>query len=242
MEGEAYLAALRADGVSLARAAEPALDRPVPSCPGWSVRDLIAHVGQVHRDKARIVRAGTTTRPPGVEDTDLTGPELLAWYREGLSDLLDALAGADPRQPAWSWVGDQRVAFWYRRMAHETAVHRWDAEHAAGLAPAPVDPEELGADGVAEVFDTWLGHDDPPYEGPAGTLHLHATDAPAEWLLTLEPPHVSAAPGHGRADTALRGTASDLDLLLWGRLPLAAVEVLGDAALPGAFLAWVQGR
>lgn len=251
MEPAAYLDALRSDGSALNRAARGALDVGVPSCPGWSMADLVAHVGQVHRDKAGIVRAGASSeRPPRAQDPTVTGDALLDWYDEGLADLLEVLAAADPDQPTWSWsrhAGDARVGFWQRRLAHETAVHRWDAEHAAGLRAAAIGPAALAADGVDEVLDVWLGDpDDPPYAGPAGTLHLHASDTPGEWLLRLGADgaagRVEVLRGHQHADAALLGPASDLDLVLWGRLPASGLGPLGDVTLLDGFLAWLSGE
>jgi uncharacterized protein (TIGR03083 family) len=238
---EEYVGLLRADGEALAVAAAGALERAVPSCPGWTVADLVAHTGAVHRDKAAIVRHGGTERPPRDEMEAPGGAALLDWYREGLHDLVDLLGATDPEQPAWSWSGDTRVAFWQRRMAHETAIHRWDAQ-AAVRTPWPITPSAFAADGVAEVLDIWLeGVDGAPYPGPDGTLHVHATDTAGEWLVTLaagREPEVAA--GHAKADAALRGPASDLDLVLWARVTSATVERFGDDRLLDAFLGWID--
>lgn len=241
MSPQDYVGLLQRDGEALAVAAEDGLDRPVPSCPGWTVADLVGHAGWVHRDKAAIVRHGGTGRPPRVDPTLPPRSGLIAWYREGLRDLVDLLGGTDPDRSAWSWAGDERVAFWQRRMAHETAIHRWDAQAAVGT-PEPIAPPDFAADGIAEVLEHWLeGADGAPYPGPDGTLHLHTTDAEGEWLLTLargQEPAVTT--GHAKADAALRSRASDLDLLLWDRAPLAAVERFGNERLATAFLGWID--
>jgi uncharacterized protein (TIGR03083 family) len=238
---EELVGLLRADGEALARAAEGALDRDVPSCPGWTVTDLVAHTGQVHRDKAKIVRRGGTERFARDEDPVPSAAALLDWYREGLADLADLLGSADPEQPAWSWAGDHRVAFWQRRMAHETAVHRWDAQLAIG-SPWPIAPAEFAADGVAEVLDTHVPSqlEDGPYDGPAGSVHVHATDAAGEWLVRLAPPTLTVSGEHTGADVALRGNASDLDLVLWKRLPPDTVELFGQTTVLTGFLDWID--
>lgn len=248
MEPAVYLEALRRDGTALSRAARGAPDAAVPSCPGWSMTDLVAHVGQVHRDKAGIARAGAVReRPARAADATQTGDALLAWYDEGLADLVAVLAAADPDQPAWSWSrhpGDARIAFWLRRMAHETAVHRWDAEHAAGLPATAIGPPALAADGVDEVLFLWMGDpDDPPYTRAAGTVHLHASDTPGEWVLRLGGQGgVEVRRSHEHADVALRGPASDLDLVLWGRLPAGGLGPVGDTMLLDGFLGWLGGN
>jgi len=144
------------------------------------------------------------------------------------------LAGLDPDEPAWSWAGDHRVGFWQRRMAHETLIHRYDAEAAAG-APQPLDPA-LAADGVDEVLAIFrLDADDGvPPPGTAGTVHLHATDAglggDGEWFVEMDDAGHTVVREHRRGDLAVRASASDLDLLVWGRAPLGPVERIGDVA------------
>src|SRR5919106_3417272 len=132
MDKTRYLELLRGDGDALAIAASKDLHAHVPSCPEWDMAELVRHTGQVHRHKTAIVRHGGTEFPPGLErePTPDADDELVGWYREGLDDLIGTLTSRDPETSAWSWAGDHRVAFWIRRMAQETAMHRWDAEAA----------------------------------------------------------------------------------------------------------------
>lgn len=242
-----HLGVLGQEGERLARAAGGGdLAAPVPSCPGWSVRDLVVHVGEVHRRWAARVAVVGTEEPP-VDESAVAAPAgageeaLLAWYRAGLADLLATLDATDPARPAWNWTGRDLHAGWVRRrMAHETAVHRWDAERAAG-DPGPVVPPAFAADGVDEVLRVWLpAHEEGTWPGPPATVHLHATDAHGEWLLALGPDGATVRDGHAKGDAALRGPASDLDLLLWGRVPPTTVEALGDRPLIDALLAWID--
>ena len=130
-----YSEAIRRDGAALATAAGHAgVDGRVPSCPEWTVADLLGHVGRIHRWVTAIVeqRPGATehhwseSEPPAVE-------KRIEWFSQGLDPLADALAAADPATEVWSWTDDHSVGFWARRQANETAVHRWDAELAADL-------------------------------------------------------------------------------------------------------------
>lgn len=175
--------------------------------------------------------------------------DLLAWFADSAEDLAELLHSSDPEAPAWSWSGDHRVAFWQRRMAHETVIHRWDAEDAVGVR-AVLEPAPLAADGVDEVLTCFVPtQDELPYTGPAGSVHIHATDAEGEWVVHLGPSvhpgsrskssrsRVLVDHGHERCDAALRGTASNLDLILWGRLPVGVAEVHGDERLLAALLA-----
>jgi hypothetical protein len=112
-------------------------------------------------------------------------------------------------------------------MAQEVALHRYDAQLAAG-SPAPLDTA-LAIDGVAVFRSLMVGRD---REGDlGGSLHLHATDGDCEWVIRSEGGLLVPAPGHEKADVAVRGAASDLDLFLWNRLPVSALDVVGDAAV-----------
>ncbi len=248
MSPQEYVEALQRDGEALAAAAEAGpLGAPVAACPGWAVADLVRHTGAVHRDKAATVRL-RGERPPNrpaagrrpTTDWEVPslpappeGTDVLEWYREGLADLVSLLAGLDPEAPAWSWAGDCRAGFWQRRMAHETAIHRYDAEATVG-APRPIDPA-LAADGVDEVLEIFRSPSPPTAHD--GTVHLHATDGEGEWVIALVGGGLEVRRAHERADLAVRASASDLDLLLWGRAPLDEVERLGHGGRWDALLA-----
>ena len=162
--------------------------------------------------------------------------ELLAWARDRTAHLHAALAEADPATTVWTWAPAQDVAFILRRMAHETSVHRWDAELAAGEA-RPIDPE-LASDGVDEFLNVMLlqpRFSSAPIEG---SVHLHATDTPGEWLVReQEDGTLVVTAEHAKGDAALRGSASDLLLALWGRVGSDALEVIGDRAVAERLLA-----
>jgi len=227
-----YLRAVRNDGEALAAAARRGLDPPVPACGGWTVADLVLHTGMVHRHKLEIVR-GRLVEPPSPWPPPAPEPaELLGWYEQGLQELLTVLKDADPETRVWTFHRpDQTVGFWPRRMAHETAVHRVDAESAHGQA-APV-PAELAADGVGEVLEVFLAPflEGEPVGGRGESVHLHATDTEGEWQLRLLPAGVQVERGHAKGDAAARGTASDLLLFLWGRAGADRLERFGDPTL-----------
>jgi uncharacterized protein (TIGR03083 family) len=227
-----YLDAIRDDGQALAAAATAAgLGTAVPSCPGWTVADLVEHTGVVHRRVALTVRERLGAKPP-VPSGPAAGADLLRWYEDGLAELLAVLAATDPATPVWTWhPPDQTAGFWRRRMAHETAVHRVDAELAAGSTKGV--EARLAADGVDEVLTLFMG-DEPGSDRlgeRAGTLHLHATDAEGEWLASVHANALVVERGHAKADAALRGSASDLLLWLWGRGPLERLERFGDPSM-----------
>jgi uncharacterized protein (TIGR03083 family) len=120
------------------------------------------------------------------------------------------------------------VGFWARRTAHETAVHRWDAQNAGGP------PDALAADLAVDGLDEYLGilSAFPGRRFPQrGSIHLHATDAPGEWLVRLDAEGIRVTHDHAKGDVALRGPASDVLLVLLGRKTPDAVDVFGDADL-----------
>src|SRR5439155_3667823 len=129
----------------------------------------------------------------------------------------------------------KRSGFWPRRMAHETAIHRVDGELAAGRTVATltaIDPE-VAADGIDEFLDLMLPAD-VTFDA-AGTIHVHATDTPGEWLIRVGPDGVTVTKEHAKGDVAVRGPAQDLLLLLWNRRGPDGLEVFGDQSLLDAW-------
>lgn len=228
MHPDDLVAALRAEGQSLAHAAARDLDVPVPACPGWDARQLLNHLGRVHRWATAVVRTRAAERPkfpPRPEVVDV------AWFEEGLADLADALEAADPDEVVWTFPGGGgKARFWFRRQAVETALHRMDVESAFG-PPGPVDVE-LALAGIDEMLDVYLA----PRRGDlGGTVHFHTTDsAHGEWTVLDDPdgPGLMIGHGHEKGDVALRTTAGDLLMWLWGRpVPEDRLEVFGDHAI-----------
>jgi uncharacterized protein (TIGR03083 family) len=219
---------------------------PVPTCPDWTVRQLLTHVGRAQRWAAEIVATRSASFIPfrSVPDGRLPDDpaEWPGWLRAG-AERLTATLGAAGDTPVWANGPLAPPAYWGRRMAHETAVHRADAQLAAGQVPA-IEPG-LAADGI----DEWLtvltapaaGEPDPRAAAlPAGaSLHVHPADVPgAEWLVEHGDGGISVRREHGKASVALRGPASALFLVLVRRLPPEdpAVQVLGD---PGVLAGWL---
>ncbi|MFD3736190.1 maleylpyruvate isomerase family mycothiol-dependent enzyme [Streptomyces sp. NPDC058632] len=228
-----FVGILDAEGRLLADAAEEAgPDCEVPTCPEWRVRDLVRHTGVVHRWAAAHV-ADRRVRPRPVGDPpELDGAELMAWYREGHHGLVDTLSGAAPDVECFTFLPGptSALAFWARRQAHETAVHRFDAEAARGGTPAPV-ATDFAVDGIDELLRGF--HARPRSrvrtEVPR-VLRVRVTDADAVWTVRLSPePPVTTRDAPGDAECELSGPAGQLYLALWNRLPMPAVS--GDPDL-----------
>jgi uncharacterized protein (TIGR03083 family) len=235
-----WLAALRAEGPALhAAAAEAGPDTAVPSCPGWTMADLVEHVDAVlHYVRAHVPRG--VTDPP----ERFPKPPRPAWsaaldgLQREITGTIETLDAVDPELPAWNWAPQaKKAAFWPRRMAHELSVHRWDAQLAIGRSE-PIETK-LAADGVNEVLDSWLpaGRRTGPTE-LHGVVHLVATDASYDWFVRLRGAGVALLDTGTILDTddhhpraGATGTASDLMLALWGRVEPAVLEITGDPRL-----------
>jgi len=233
-----YPAAILRDGLALAEAAEAAGPAaPVAGCPGWDVAELVWHLTEVHYFWGTIV-AGRLLDPrqvPPLERPD-DFPALLARYREGVERIAGVLATADPATPVWTWARQKDAAFVIRHQAQETAVHRGDAERAAGRS-FTIDPA-LAADSVDEFFEHTGVIRREGAEAVGGTVHLHATDTTGEWTLSEDAAGaLVVGQGHRRGDAAVRAAASDLLLLLYRRIGPGAVEVHGDTGVLNRFLA-----
>lgn len=224
-----FLSSIRGEGDAfVAAVADGGLDAAVASCPGWSLRDLAHHMGTIWAWVETLVRSHARARidkPP----VTLDDPDVPTWLHSNLEALLDALATADPSEPIWGW-GGTGIGFWSRRMAHETAVHRWDAASATGT-PAPI-PAELAVDGIDEFLELWrLRPAAEQIPDTGATVHLHSTDAGGEWLITLAGARFTVEHEHAKGDVAARGRASDLALWLWGRVGIERLDIFGDGAI-----------
>lgn len=241
MEIAQHIAALSDAGTALADAAGRAgLAAKVPSCPKWTVRDLVFHTGGVHRWATAVV-VEALQEPPRplamdpVADSDgrPADDELIDWFRNGHNTLVKALQDAPPDLDAWRFLRDapSTLAFWARRQAHETTIHRVDAEQATGAAVTPIDAH-LAADGVDELLagmltrrKTRLRTDKPT------TVAVRASDVDAAWHLTItrEVPVVERVAGDAAA--TISGTAQQLYLALWNRAPMNDLQIDGDRTL-----------
>ncbi|MFF7167566.1 maleylpyruvate isomerase N-terminal domain-containing protein [Streptomyces sp. NPDC008086] len=225
------------------------LSATVPTCPDWSLEQLVRHTGGALRWVELLVRKRAQEEVAEEQVPEAGGPEgegdaaaLDAWLAETGEMVVAALREAGPDAKVWSWTGVCNAGFWARRMAHEITIHRADATLAAGL------PYEVAPDIAADAIDEWLEivewaqrtlPDDPSRElrRPGGSIHLHATDGPAdvnaEWLIDLSEDVIGWRRGHEKATVALRGTLTAVLLAFYRRLPLDSpeLEVLGEREL-----------
>jgi uncharacterized protein (TIGR03083 family) len=165
--------------------------------------------------------------------------DLAEWFREGAADLVGTLREIDHEGPTWHPFTVARIGrVWPRRQAHETSIHRWDAERATG-EPGPLDPE-LASDGIDEYFELAV----PRLEAregitlPKGSLHVHCTDVDGEWFVSAQDGDYRLEREHRKGDAALRGPAAAILLRLWGRTEglESPLEPVGDEAVLASWL------
>ena len=253
-----------------AAAGRAGLAAAVPSCPSWQVKDLLRHTGYIHRwaaqhiaERARQIIDGPSE--PEILRGGAADENLLDWFRAGHASLVRTLTTADPAVECAAFMpAPSPLAFWTRRQAHETAIHRADAELAAGpeltdgpeltTGPAPRYPADFAADGIDELI-TGFGQRRKyqPQAGPApdgGLLRVIAADTGDAWSIEarqgfLQPCHetAAAAVADGAACT-VSGPASGLYLYLWNRAGAAeaGVTVTGNPALLASWQASVKIR
>ncbi|HET6734124.1 maleylpyruvate isomerase family mycothiol-dependent enzyme [Mycobacterium sp.] len=223
----------------LIRSADPST--PVPTCPGWTLKQLFRHVGRGNRWAAQIIADRRTDALDPRDVRDGKPPEdpdgAMDWLNGGAQLIIDAVdrVGSDAR--VWTFTGPRPAGWWIRRRLHEVAVHGADAALALGVDYDP--PPELAADGISEWVElmTVQARRAAPPIASGKTLHLHATDGAlgptGEWTIVNDEDGVSWSHDHGKGDVALRGPVKDLLLAIVRRRTAADIglEVFGDASV-----------
>jgi uncharacterized protein (TIGR03083 family) len=229
-----YLRLLRTDGLRLADVAGQDLEADVPTCPGWTVADVVLHTAEVYQHKLACMRLG---RSPGDEypGAPPAHVDALSWFSASLRELLHELRERGPSAASFTWFPpEQTTGFWYRRMAHETAVHRVDVESAAGTVTA-VD-RRLALDGIDEILRVILSDPDVATVTNNSRGSVAVRTGEHVWTIELGPGLVDARPRLGAADATITGEPSELLLWLWGRRPDSAVQISGDDSLVPALI------
>jgi uncharacterized protein (TIGR03083 family) len=238
-----------------AAAQSAGLNAPVPSCPDWVVRDLVRHQGGVHRWAASIVGL-PRTEPWNVDLPEVVGSwppdeELLSWFADGAASLIQVLRDADPGLVCWAFLSaPSPLAMWARRQAHETSVHRVDAELAARAQLTAVEPQ-FAADGIDELLSCFITRRrTQASDGPPVTLGVRCADIRREWLVSVYPDSFetrtsgaetgSVAEGIDAASCVVSGLAADLYLSLWRRRSPDVLTVGGERSILNQFLDRVQ--
>src|SRR3954447_13666489 len=233
MTPDEHIAAIAAHAEQLgATATATGLDVPVPTCPGWAVRDAVGHLGGVHRWAASHVEEARTEPP---DRNDLEQPpgddELLEWFGEGHARLVKVLAAADDTLECWTFLpAPFPRAFWTRRQAHETAIHHADVAAAAGES-VQVDAA-FAVDGIDELLLGFFARQRGRLLADPGlVLGVRVTDAGESdaWTMRIGPQGRQVDRGAGHGDLVVSGKASDVYMFLWNRAGTDRVDLDGDA-------------
>ena len=229
-----FLAAIRRDSDRFylaAKTADP--ERKVPSCPDWTIADLVWHLGEVHWFWATDIEIRAKD-PAEVEKLKPARPddygELVAWGQSQAGRMISILESSEDNTTVWTWAlndADHTAGFIRRHQVQEAAIHLWDMQTAATGAPERIAPE-VAADSIDEVLAVqvpWAVRTDRPLKG---SVHIHCTDTDGEWLLHADG-RVEAM--HAKGDVAIRGAASDILLALYKRVPFDNLELVGDASV-----------
>src|SRR5262249_19104154 len=242
MDSADLLRFLDAQAVRLHKVAARNLAASVPTCPGWTVEDLVLHVANGYLN----VVVPQLRLPEQVLAQDLSGLEPLTALQHSHATLASEFAARRRRDQERQEAGDT-ASFWIRRMAHETAIHRIDAELAQGEPSARI-PPALAADGIDEFLTVVLTHETQQW------MHQYANDlsdwgqrwlmvsaGSAQWHISVRPQGVDAAieapaPVAGRTPAAsIRGDADPLLRWIYNRDRAQQVIITGDVGMTAQF-------
>ena len=188
---------IRSEALRILEIANRDLQRPVPQYPGWSMADLLSHLGSVH-GRTTLVCADLAQERVSGPRMPLHG-EVSRWFHETLESMLEALASTDHEAEVWGFGSRPTIGLWQRRMLIETGVHRWDAEQAWEEEQPLLDG--VASAGLDEYPDMWL-----PRLGAVPTISVIATDLDRSWVF-----------GEGDPEATVEGTGSGLYLRLMSR-------------------------
>lgn len=221
--------AVRREGEGIRTVASLGCDADVPTCDDWTLQDLVLHVAEIYAFVTEVLTTRATERPdrPALPDGDP-----VATFEAALDGVINALKEADAETPVWNWTENEphQAAFWARRMAHESSVHRFDAQAAHGVMQ-PIDAD-LAIDGIDELLDVMAPrvYARDEIAGPSGTITLASSDN-GTWNLQLEPTSIARIDPPKEPSVTAHGTTSALLLALYGRVPWTSLETNGDIDL-----------
>jgi len=245
MTFEDYLALIddRSAALRSAVAAAPSLTARVPGCPDWTLADLVEHLGGVQMFWAVAVSAADASGPPPGEKTDFDSPtgDLVAWSESATRQLLDALRAVGPSSPSWAWWGSSGAPLTSlavaRHQVQEAAVHARDAQETAGAA-APL-PSAVAVDGVAEFLSVSLASLGP-WPGKPVSVAFAASDGPTH-VVGLSSSGVSFDPPSPESPAlTVHGSANELVLGLYNRIPVESLRSEGDGSVLGELRSWAD--
>lgn len=243
MDAAEHIEAIAREGTRLAEAASRAsLDDAIPYCPGWDVRELLRHLSEIHLWAASHVAMRAPYEGPVADVADLEAvwprlavfwpadEDLAGHYLATNENLVAELLHAPTDLETWTFLpAPSPLQMWARRQAHETAIHRYDAESATGTTTAY--SPAFASDGIDEVLTAMAPRTDQLPLDSHITMAIRPTDVPERWLVTMGPDGISTLREDRPADLALTGLASDLYPCVWNRGDDSAIGIDGDATV-----------
>ena len=245
-----HISAITQEAKLLAEAAEEAgLAASIDTCPGWDMRDLVRHLSEIHLwAGAHVARRATKMWVDDIAELSGYWPDLavfwpedeklIGWYLQTNANLVQALeaAPADAEMMTFLPAPSPR-AMWARRQAHETAIHRFDAQNAAGSAFGF--DAAFAADGIDEMLSAFAPRGKKFAIESTKTMLVHAEDTNDSWHVTMSPTGITTKREDDRSDVTLTGGASDLYLAVWNRGDSPSISVTGDRDV---LTAWHEGH
>jgi uncharacterized protein (TIGR03083 family) len=233
----------RSNAFLAAVAAAPSLDVVVPTCPEWTLFDLVQHLGVGRRAWAATVAAGPAEAKAAPDEA--TAPRdrdvLSAWMAASTRQLLDALEAAGPDRGCWTWWGDSQspetAGAVARHQLQEIAIHTYDAQLTAGMEAVLVD--EIAFDGVDEFLFTCNATTSPWPHEPA-VLNYHVTEG-RSWRLDFNANGLQVTritTPDATADVSITATAAELELSMYGRFPVESLKLDGDRQVLDRLIVW----
>jgi uncharacterized protein (TIGR03083 family) len=164
--------------------------------------------------------------------------DLVGWYLDTNVNLVNALESAPLDLECRTFLpAPSPLAMWARRQAHETAIHRLDAQEAgdstSGFGAI------FAADGIDELLSAFAPRNDKFPLEESKLMLVSADDTGDAWYTTLGPDGITTERQGGDADVVVSGSASALYVSLWNRGVDAGVYVSGDSTV---FKAWHENH
>jgi len=205
--------------------------QPVRYAEGMTLGETVRHVGSVYRMVVAWLRSGD--QPTRWQRAPVPGQSLVEYLRAGHREVLAELSAHDPADaaPSW-WPLDQTYGFWYRRLAHETTVHRYDVQDAAAeMTVTGRVEDEIAFDGIDEVLSLWFTH----RLGVLGvtnswTGRVAVVAGRRRWIAQMTATGTASwqAEPDEPADATVSTDPAGMYLWLWGRRPIRTATPEGE--------------
>lgn len=209
------------------------LARDVPACHGWNVEYVVNHLTFGLAVAYPVAMAASPTTPAELVFVGVQRPtsypggqQALDLFASKMSECLERFRGTDPSAPCWTYAGAGTAAFWFRRAAIETTLHRMDVAEALNSETDITD--DRVADAILEALTFALPLAGTITSPPVGQLVVETS--------CLDHP---VSVGSGNPIATLKGEPHHVLNALWGR-HREHVDVTGDQDIADTWLSLVE--